>query len=70
MDSELLGSQPGGGDSQDHTHPTAWQSGLQAEMGVQKYTDWTKGQSISVGNVFFSLTLHFVLGYSRLKMLW
>lgn len=53
MDSELLGSQPGGGDSQDHAHPTARQSGLQAEMGVQKYTDWTKGQSISVGNVFF-----------------
>lgn len=53
MDSELPGSQSGGGDGQDHTHPTAWQSGLQAEMGVQKYANWTKGQWVSVGRVFF-----------------
>lgn len=39
IESELLGSQSGGGDGQDHTHPTAWQSRLQAEMGVQKYAN-------------------------------
>lgn len=64
VEPEVLASQSGGGESWDHADPTAWQSGLQAEMGPQRCANWTKGQRISVGGGFMEEVV-FALGPQR-----
>lgn len=49
---ELLAFQSGGGDSQDHTHPSAQQSGLQVEMRTQNVQTGPRGSEFQLGEGF------------------